>query len=117
MILCRVTGSVVSTVKSPKLDGHRLLICQPVDLDARTPKSPSFLAVDSLQSAGTSDLVLCIREGSGARLIFNDEKIPVEAVIVAIVDDLEVAPDEAALLGQSALEQARLIVDAPGGSA
>lgn len=113
MILCRVTGSVVSTVKSPKLAGHRLLICQPVDLDARTPKSPSFLAIDSLSSAGVSDLVLCIREGSGARLIFQDEKIPVEAVIVGIVDDLEVAPDEAALLGQSALEQARAIVDEP----
>lgn len=107
MILCRVTGDVVSTVKNEKLRGHRLLICQPVELDARTPKSPSFLAIDSLQSAGTSDLVLCIREGSGARLIFGDEKIPVEAVIVGIVDDYEVVPDEAKLIGQSELERAR----------
>jgi ethanolamine utilization protein EutN len=121
VILCRVTGDVVSTVKSPKLAGHRLLICQPVDLDARTPKSPSFLAVDSLRSAGVSDLVLCIREGSGARLIFQDEQIPVEAVIVGIVDDLEVVPDEAKLLGQSALEQARasgdIALGGGGGSA
>lgn len=107
MILCRVTGDVVSTVKNPKLHGHRLLICQPVELDARTPRAPSFLAVDSLHQAGTSDLVLCIREGSGARLIFEDEKIPVEAVIVGIVDDLEVVADEARLAGQSELERAR----------
>lgn len=107
MILCRVTGDVVSTIKNPKLQGHRLLICQPVELDARTPRAPSFLAIDSLHQAGTSDLVLCIREGSGARLIFEDEKIPVEAVIVGIVDDLEVVADEARLVGQSALERAR----------
>lgn len=107
MILCRVTGDVVSTIKSPKLAGHRLLLCQPVELDARTPRAPSFVAIDALSSCGPSDLVLCIREGSGARLIFNDEKIPVEAVIVAIVDELEVAPDEAALMGTSQLELAR----------
>jgi microcompartment protein CcmK/EutM len=107
VILCRVTGDVVSTMKSPKLAGHRLLICQPVELDARTARAPSFIAIDALTSAGPSDLVLCIREGSGARLIFDDEKIPVEAVIVAIVDELEVAPDEAALMGTSQLELAR----------
>ncbi|MCO5171694.1 MAG: EutN/CcmL family microcompartment protein [Planctomycetes bacterium] len=114
MILCRVTGDVVSTVKNDKLRGHRLLICQPVELDARTPRAPSFLAVDALHQAGTSDLVLCIREGSGARLIFEDEKIPVEAVIVGIVDDLEVAPDEARLAGQSALERARAAGEVEG---
>ena len=117
MILCRITGSVVSTVKNPKLHGHRILICQPVELDARTPKSPSFLAIDSLQSAGVSDLVLCIREGSGARLIFSDEKIPVEAVIVGIVDDFDVVPDESKLMGQSELERARVAGDAAGGKA
>lgn len=113
MILCRVTGDVVSTVKHPKLQAHRLLVCQPVELDARTPRGGSFVAVDSLQSAGASDLVLCIREGSGARLIYQDEKIPVEAVIVGIVDDLSVAKDEAALAGWSALERARALEAQP----
>lgn len=114
MILCRVTGDVVSTVKSPKLHGHRLLICQPVELDARTPRAPSFLAIDALHQAGTSDLVLCIREGSGARLIFDDEQIPVEAVVVAIVDDLEVVADEASLVGRSELERARAAGEVSG---
>lgn len=107
MILCRVTGDVVSTVKVDKLSGHRLLLCQPVEPDAKTPRGASFLAIDSLRTAGTSDLVLVIREGSGARLIFGDEKIPVEAVIVGIVDELEVVKDERTLLGTSQLEQVR----------
>lgn len=105
MILCRVTGDCVSTVKNEKLRGQRLLSCQPVELDCRTPKDPSFLAVDVVQ-AGVSDLVLCIREGSGARLIFQDDKIPVEAVIVAVVDELEVT-DARTLTGASTLEAAR----------
>lgn len=114
MILCRVTGDVVSTVKVEKLRGHRLLLCQPVEPDGRTARGASFLAVDALQQAGTSDLVLAIREGSGARLIFQDEKIPVEAVIVGIVDDLEVVADEGALRGASTLERAR--ADEAGGA-
>lgn len=105
MILCRVTGDVVSTVRHPKLTGRRLLVCQPVQTDAKTPQGGSFLAVDVAQ-AGTGDLVLAIREGSGARLIFDDEKIPLEAVVVAVVDDLEVHGWEG-LVGRSTLEAAR----------
>jgi ethanolamine utilization protein EutN len=107
VILCRVTGDVVSTVKVEKLNGHRLLLCQPVEPDGKTARGASFLAIDSLRTAGTSDLVLVIREGSGARLIFGDEKIPVEAVIVGIVDELEVVANEASLMGTSQLEQVR----------
>lgn len=105
MILCRVTGDVVSTVRHEKLAGRRLLLCQPVQLDMRTPQGGSFMAVDVAQ-AGTGDLVLVIREGSGARLIFQDEKIPLEAVVVAVVDDLEVHAWEP-LVGTSTLEHAR----------
>lgn len=105
MILCRVTGDVVSTVRHEKLAGRRLLLCQPVQLDAKTPQGGSFMAVDVAQ-AGTGDLVLVIREGSGARLIFQDDKIPLEAVVVAVVDDLEVHAWEG-LVGRSTLEHAQ----------
>ncbi|MGE0711906.1 MAG: EutN/CcmL family microcompartment protein [Planctomycetota bacterium] len=102
MKLCRITGDVVSTVKNPRLAGHKILVCQPVDLDGRTPQGPSFLALDVVQ-AGITDLVLTIKEGSGARLIFGDDKIPLAAVVVAVVDELEVE-DEARLVGTSLLE-------------
>ncbi len=104
MILCRVTGDCVSTIKNERLRGHRQLILQPVDLDARTPLGDSFLALDVV-SAGVSDLVLAIKEGSGARLIFGDDRIPLAAVVVAVVDELSIA-DEASLVGGSVLEAA-----------
>lgn len=105
MILCRITGDVVSTVKHEKFHGHRIMVVQPVELDARTRKGGSFLALDLVQ-AGVGDLVLAIVEGSGVRLIFGDETIPLSAVITAIVDEMDVT-DPATLVGVSALEQAR----------
>lgn len=105
MILCRVTGDVVSTVKNHRLEGNRLLLLQPVELDGRTPRGPSALGMDAC-GAGVSDLVLTIFEGSGTRLIFGDDQIPLEATVVAIVDELEVT-DPATLVGRSTLEQER----------
>ncbi|RMG11478.1 MAG: hypothetical protein D6731_15535 [Planctomycetota bacterium] len=106
MRLCRVTGDVVSTVKNGKFQGQRILCCQPVDLDCRTPLGSSFLAVDLVQ-AGVGDLVLTITEGGGVRIHFQDDQIPLASVVTAQVDELEVVPDEAALEGQSCLERAR----------
>lgn len=103
MILCRVQGSVTSTQKNEHLTRNKLLICQPVQLDGVTPEGPSFLALDVAQ-AGPEDLVLVNKEGSGARLIFDDEKIPLQTVVVAVVDDLELA-DERSLLGTSVAER------------
>ncbi len=102
MILCRVTGSVTSTQKNEHLSKNKLLICQPVGLDTITPDGPSFLALDVAQ-AGPQDLVLVNKEGSGARLIFEDEKIPLQTVVVAVVDGLELA-DERKLEGTSVAE-------------
>lgn len=114
MILCRVTGDVVSTVKNEKLRGHKILVVQPVDLDGRTPKGPSFLAVDRVQ-AGTADLVLTLKEGSGIRLLWGDDKIPLAAAIVGVVDELE-QTDPATLVGMSTLELAQAAA-ASGGDA
>ena len=106
MILCRVTGDLVSTVRAPRLPKERLLLCQPVETDGHTARGNSFVALDSLHTCGASDLVLAIREGSGARLIYGDDKIPAEAEIVAVVDELTIA-DEAKLMGTSSLEMIR----------
>lgn len=106
MNLCRVVGSVVSTVKNEKLVGRKLLTVQPVDLDGRTAKGSSFIAVD-LVGAGVSDLVLTITEGGGVRIHLQDDRTPFASVITAIVDDLERVADEASLVGQSTLESNR----------
>jgi len=87
MILCRVIGNVVSTVQHPCYDGHKIMVLQPVEVDTRTHRATSFLAVDSVQ-AGPGDLVLAAREGNTARQILGDPDAPLHAVIVGVVDEV-----------------------------
>jgi ethanolamine utilization protein EutN len=89
MLICRVVGDVVSTIKNSHLAGYKLLIVQPVELDTKTPRGTSFIAVDKVD-AGPHDLVLVNREGSGARLLLGDSKVPVQAVIVGVIDGIDV---------------------------
>jgi len=90
MLICRIIGDVVSTQKNAHLEGHKLLIVQPVELDCETPAGNSLIALD-IVDAGAGDLVLVNKEGSSARLLLDDEENPVQAVIVGVIDDLEVA--------------------------
>jgi len=88
VILGRIAGTVVSTVKHPEYVGHKLLVVQPIDPTGR-PNGESFLAVDDVQ-AGVGDTVLVIREGNGARQIFKRRDFPIRAVIVGIVDAVNI---------------------------
>jgi microcompartment protein CcmK/EutM len=87
MILCRVLGNAVSTVKHPAFVGHTVLVVQPVGTDGKTPKGSSFLAADSVQ-AGEGDLVLCAREGNTARQILGSDADPHHAVVLGVVDEV-----------------------------
>lgn len=89
MLICRVVGDVVSTQKNVHLEGHKLLLVQPVDLDGSTPMGVSMIAVDKVD-AGDGDLVLVNKEGGSARLLLEDDEIPVQAVIVGVIDGMEV---------------------------
>ena len=96
MILCRVVGDVVAPVKNSRLDGEKLLLCQPVDLADQPKGQASLIALDRVQ-AGEGDLVLVNKEGGGARIIYKDEQTPIQAVIVAVVDDFFVDRGDASL--------------------
>lgn len=87
MILAKVAGVVWATQKNPALEGHKLLIVQPLDL-AGGPSGSSLLALDRVD-AGEGDRVLVNKEGSGARLIYGSDQIPVQAVVVAVVDRVD----------------------------
>jgi ethanolamine utilization protein EutN len=89
MLICRVVGDVVSTQKNAHLEGHKLLLVQPVDLDGTTPLGTSLIAVDKVD-AGDGDLVLVNKEGGSARLLLDDDEIPVQAVIVGVIDGMDV---------------------------
>ncbi len=87
MIICKVTGSIVSTHKNEHLTGHKIMIVQPVDLNLKAVGS-DLLALDEV-SAGLGDLVLVMKEGGGARLIFGEKKLPVQSVIVGVIDNYQ----------------------------
>ncbi|RME22374.1 MAG: ethanolamine utilization protein EutN [Deltaproteobacteria bacterium] len=88
MILCRVVGNSVSTVKHPCYEGKAVMVVQPVDVDGRTPLGAEFLAVDAVQ-AGPGDVVLASREGNTARQLLGTDADPFHAVIVGIVDAVD----------------------------
>ncbi len=87
MTICRVLGDIVSTVKNERFNSKKILIVQPLDLDGE-PQGEAFLALDTVQ-AGSNDRVLVLKEGGSARIIFDDQEIPVQAVIVGVIDDIE----------------------------
>lgn len=89
MFICRVVGDVVSTIKNEHLRGHKLLLVQPVDVDGVTEKGETMIAVDKVD-AGPHDLVLVNREGGSARMLLDNAKIPVQAVIVGVIDDIDI---------------------------
>jgi ethanolamine utilization protein EutN len=87
MILGKITGNVVSTIKLPILKGYKLMIVQPIDNKGK-PKGSFLIALDMVQS-GIGDTVIVIDEGNSSRLIINDSMAPVRSVIVGIVDSFE----------------------------
>ncbi len=88
MILARVTGSVVATEKHYKLEGRKLLLVQPLDLEGE-PVGVSVLAVDCVD-AGEGDRVLVVQEGKSASMASGREESPLDAAVVAVVDAVDV---------------------------
>lgn len=88
MKLCRVEGTVVSTIKHPVYEGRTLFVVQPLD-EQRKAAGSSFLAVDRVQ-AGVGDVVLVNSEGGGTRLLLGIEQLPLRSLIVGIVDRVDV---------------------------
>jgi len=86
MILGKIVGNVVSTVKLKIYEGYKILIVQPIGPDG-SHRGSSFLAIDTVQ-AGPGDTVLVIDEGNSARQIIDDKTAPVRSVIAGVVDEV-----------------------------
>jgi len=87
MQIARVVGSTVATIKDEKLVGRKLLIVREADERGSALGKP-YVAIDTVD-AGTGDLVL-VAAGSSARQTTLTKDTPVDAVIMAVVDSLEV---------------------------
>jgi ethanolamine utilization protein EutN len=90
MFIAKVIGNVVSTQKSEKFRGMKLLLVQPyINKEGKLVTSgSSVVAVDSV-GAGIGECVL-FTQGSSARLTPATKDAPVDAVLVGIVDTVEV---------------------------
>ena len=93
MFLARVIGAVVSTKKDEAMRGRKLLLLRPMLVDEADPAKfrpgvNTVVAVDSL-GAGVNDLVLFC-QGSSARQAAGMKSLPVDAVVVGLVDTVEV---------------------------
>ena len=93
MFLAKVEGSVVATKKDPSMDGRKLLLLRPQLVDEKHPAkfrpgANTIVAVDSV-GAGVGEMVLFC-QGSSARLAPNLKDAPVDAVIIGIVDVVDV---------------------------
>ena len=89
MFLAKVVGNVVSTHKNPGFEGMKLLLIQPHIKKGQelVPSGSSIVAVDSL-GAGAGEMVM-FTQGSSARLTSATRDAPVDAVIIGIVDTVE----------------------------
>src|SRR5574341_1829595 len=88
MVICKVIGTVVTTISHPHYKNRRLLVVQPLALPGQAEEG-DFIALDNTQ-AGIGDTVLVNREGNGARDALNLPDGCVISVIVGIVDSLYV---------------------------
>ncbi len=93
MILCKVSGSIVSTRKNTNFYGYKIMSVRPIRPDG-TPTGNSFLAID-VTSSGKGDTVLVIKDGGSLQMITGSKKIPENAIIAAVVDNLEIVIPEA----------------------
>ena len=87
MLIGQVAGTVVSTRKDEKLEGLKFQVVKVVDLDGK-PTGAYVVAIDSV-GAGPGEVVL-YATGSSARQTNQTKDKPVDAVIMAIVDSIEI---------------------------
>ncbi len=86
MILAKVVGNVVATRKDEKLVGSKLLVVQPVEPDGN-PRGSLVIARDTV-GAGSGETVIVV-QGSSARMARQSKNMPVDAAIIAIVDEVQ----------------------------
>src|SRR5271163_2885307 len=93
MFVAKVTGSIVATQKVESMIGRKLLVVEPYRLDPQDRNrlistGRTFVAVDTV-GAGEGEFVL-ITQGSSARLTPETKNLPIDCVIVGIVDTVHV---------------------------
>ncbi len=93
MILAKVIGNVVSTVKNQRYEGGRIMLCREITPDGTETKN-TLLALDSVD-AGEGDVVIVAREGwSASTAATGKPGAAIDSAIVGVVDFIDLLPNE-----------------------
>lgn len=84
MQIAKVIGSVVSTSKSDRLTGLKLLVVRPIDLDTMKEKGSPLVAIDAVGAGEGEVVMLCA--GSSSRMTALTTDKPADCTITAIID-------------------------------
>jgi len=93
MILAKVIGNVISTMKNKNLVGYKLLLVKEIDLKGEFINKNDALAID-LIDAGIGDTVIIVREGDAVKQILGTSNSPINTMIIAIVDDIDISEEQ-----------------------
>jgi ethanolamine utilization protein EutN len=91
MLLGRVRGSAVCTIKYPGTEGLKLMIVQPLNRNLE-PVGGFQVAADTVQ-AGPGDLCVMVRAREASLALPGEKFVPIDLALVGIVDELDVRPD------------------------
>ena len=87
MLIGKVVGTVVSTRKDPKIEGLKFMLVRQADVDLR--ETGAYVVAADAVGAGMGEYVL-YATGSSARQTVVTDKRPIDAVIMAIIDQWEI---------------------------
>lgn len=91
MLLGRVRGTAVCSIKYPGTEGLKLLVVQPLDRHLQ-PVGDLQVAADVVH-AGPGDLCMMVRSREAALAMPEVKFVPIDLALVGIVDELDVRPD------------------------
>ncbi len=87
MLVARVVGTVVSTSKSEKIEGLKMLLVKPIDLETFEEKGDIVVAFDAV-GAGEGEIVLTVTGSSSRQTALTDNK-PSDTAIIGIIDYID----------------------------
>ncbi len=85
MLLAKIVGNAVATVKHPSMQGWRLLVVQAIKSNGQ-PDGDPYLAIDPI-GAGSAQLVIISNDGRGTRQVVGNENSPIRWMVIGVCDD------------------------------
>ncbi len=86
MLIAKVVGTAVATVKHTSMDGRKLLVVQPLMADRHSPDGDPLVAVDGV-GAGVGENVFVTSDGAGARAMLGTAATPVRWTVIGVEDE------------------------------